>query len=594
MNKPDDNTQTDTSKINLGYDWEATGGQLKNELCATCKHYRDDPEYLKDLGYKSPQCKLKSITGRGCDTRPNDRCGDWVKNEGRKTALVVYPGFLKVDNYLDNVELFYEQQPFFYNKTGLFWFWNFEFYKWELVDEVDLMIAIEKQLQLQGQTVSRGVKSNYVEAFKRVGRQKMPEDAPKSWIQFKDIVFDIDNQISFPAKPNYFFCNPIPWVLSNSDKTPVIDTLFEQWVGKSYVQSLYEIIAYCCLQDYPIHLIFCFTGSGSNGKSKYQGLVTKFIGGSNVCSTELDVLIDSRFESFKLFKKLVCVMGETNFGLLKKTSLLKKLTGQDLIGFEYKNKAPFDAVNYAKVMISSNSLPSSDDTSDGFYRRWFIIDFPNTFGEGKNVLKTIPEEEFNNLAKKVVNILPDLIKRGDFTNQGSIEDRKNKYIAASNPINIFLHAFCEDVEESYVLYGELYNAYVKVLKKFKKRIMKKKYFGQALNEEGFIVEKKSVKNEDDDFVSAYYVVGLKLKDDFMTIMTIMTQLSLNFPTQGNQVKVTSKLSELSQKEKLVVSDENVDIIYHKCTLCGRTPTQKWVQNKPYCIQCISFFNKNES
>jgi putative DNA primase/helicase len=70
---------------------------------------------------------------------------------------------------------------------------------------------------------------------------------------------------------------------------------------------------------------------------------------------------------------------ETNFNLLTSTNLLKRLVGGDLIGFEKKGKDPFDDYNYAKIMINSNSMPMSQDESDGFYRRWLIIDFPNEF-----------------------------------------------------------------------------------------------------------------------------------------------------------------------------------------------------------------------
>jgi len=43
-----------------------------------------------------------------------------------------------------------------------------------------------------------------------------------------------------------------------------------------------------------------------------------------------------------------------------------------------------------------------------FYRRWTIIDFPNQFTEKKDILKDIPEIEFNNLATKCVVILKNL------------------------------------------------------------------------------------------------------------------------------------------------------------------------------------------
>src|SRR3990167_11027816 len=50
---------------------------------------------------------------------------------------------LPVNNFLENVQLFHEQQPFFYDKNQLFWFWNKELTKWEITDEVDIMNSLE-------------------------------------------------------------------------------------------------------------------------------------------------------------------------------------------------------------------------------------------------------------------------------------------------------------------------------------------------------------------------------------------------------------------------------------------------------------------
>ena len=214
--------------------------------------------------------------------------------------------------------------------------------------------------------------------------------------------------------------------------------------------------------------------------------MSKFLGKENVCSTDLDLLVGnnkSRFEIFKLYKKLACILGETNFGILQSSAILKKLTGSDLIGFEVKNKAPFDDYNYAKIIIASNSLPSSEDTSDGFYRRWVIIDFPNQFKEGKDITKSIPEIEYNNLAKKCCNLLPELLERGEFTNQGSIEERKNKYIMASNPLPFFIEHFFFQNPQGYIRYSDFYLKYVKFLQKYKRRIVSKKEFSKILIEE---------------------------------------------------------------------------------------------------------------
>ena len=139
-------------------------------------------------------------------------------------------------------------------------------------------------------------------------------------------------------------------------------------------------------------------------------------------------------------------MGETNFNEINKTSILKKLSGGDLIGFEYKNKDHFEDKNYAKIIIATNNLPTTTDKTVGFYRRWLIIDFPNQFSEQKNILDDIPDEEYKSLALKSSIILKDLLKKRKFHNEGSIEERMKRYEDHSNP----LEKFCkENVVEDY-------------------------------------------------------------------------------------------------------------------------------------------------
>lgn len=405
----------------------------------------------------------------------------------------------------ENVEEFHSENPFFYDKNKLFWFWNHERSKWEIVDETDLLNMIEKSFEMKGQIVTTNLLNKYMKAFESIGRLNKPKEPNKNWIQFKSTVFNIKTKETFQATPEYFFCNSIPYDIGKNIETPTMDKLFGEWVGEKYIPTLYEIIAYCCLNDYPIHSLFCLIGSGRNGKSRFLTLINNFVGKDNCTATELDYLLDSRFESAKLFKKLVCVMGETNFGVLSKTSLLKKLTGQDLIGYEFKNKMPFDDFNYAKLLISSNSLPPSTDTSEGFYRRWCILDFPNNFPEGKDILEIIPEIEYENLALKVTKILPELLERGTFTNQGTIEERQKKYIMASNPLSMFIEEFCERGVDCYCKPSDLYSAYFEYLTFHKRRTIKIKAFGQLLAEEGIGIE-----HTWKDDVNGRFAIGVKL------------------------------------------------------------------------------------
>ena len=464
---------------------------------------------------------------------------------------------IKIDNYIENAYQFYKHQPFFYDKVGLFWFWNFSDKKYECVDDVDVMNKLDRVLGFNGQTVSRGIKSNYLEAMKRVGRLKKPKEAPLKWIQFRGKAYSLESGEIYDVTPHYFFTNPIPYEIGVSSDTPTMDNLFEEWVGKDYVQTLYEIIAYCCYRSYPIQVLFCLYGSGRNGKSCFLRLLTKFLSMANIASTELDTLLTSRFETFKLYKKLAYSIGETNFGLISKTSMIKKLVGGDTIGYEVKNKQPFDDYNYAKLMIASNSLPTSEDTSDGFYRRWNIVPFPNQFPEGKDILATIPKEEYNNLALKSCKILKELLAKGSFSNQGDIKKRRYNYIMASNPLPLFIDKCCEKGDSLFVSYNELYFHYVTFLKKTNRRKVSRKEFKSALEDEGLFVEKCSKKVDDDEnpWKSTYWVDGLKFCDICDNYPLNLTQ----FPSKQNRVESMSQMSQMSQK-KPEVEDLSEDFI----------------------------------
>jgi phage/plasmid-associated DNA primase len=169
--------------------------------------------------------------------------------------------------------------------------------------ETDLINSIDDTLRLTGMTVNGKLKQAYLESFRRVGRKFKPQDAPVKWIQFKDKAYSITSGDIHNIKSNYFFTNPIPYKIGESTETPVMDKLFEEWVGKERVKTLYEIIAYCCYRDYPIHTIICMVGTGRNGKSQFQRLMRKFLGVENVCDTELDDLMNSRFEGFGLYSQ---------------------------------------------------------------------------------------------------------------------------------------------------------------------------------------------------------------------------------------------------------------------------------------------------
>jgi len=392
----------------------------------------------------------------------------------------------------DLAQQFININPCYYDRSKNWWLWNRYECKWELTDETDILNSLDEQANVN--TVKATEKNEIIEALKQVSRKNIPLPIKPTWIQFKDMIVDIISGERFKATSKYFVTNPIPYELhkENFEETPVIDKIFKDWVGKDYVKTLYEIISYCLLPDYPINRLFCFVGSGMNGKSKFLELVRRFIGEDNVCSTELDTLIASRFEITRLHKKLICQMGETNFNEMNKTSIIKKLTGGDLIGFEYKNKDPFNEKNYAKIIIATNNLPTTTDKTMGFYRRWCIIDFPNQFSEKRDILLDIPEEEYNALANKCIIILKDLLEKRGFHKEGSIEDRMEKYEARSDFLQKFLDEFTKESMDEYITKADFRKKFASWCKENRHREMADNTLSKNMKKKGIEAGRKYV------------------------------------------------------------------------------------------------------
>lgn len=396
---------------------------------------------------------------------------------------------LFIPNKEEICENYYSINPYFFDDVGLFWFWDSASKSYVIKDELDLMndiksIAAQKNFSI----VSGTFWTEMNRALKLIGRSHKPKEWNPNWIQFNDKVYDIKIKEIYSPNKDFFNANPIPHNVGAEDKTPTIDRLFEEWVGADHVLELKELCFYCMLQDYPIHRLFFLFGRGLNGKGKFLEFLLNLIGDRNTTSSSITKLISRDFEVAKLYKKLLCQMGETNFQILEKTEVLKQLSGQDLMSAEFKNKNSFDFKNNAKLVIATNCLPPTLDVTNGWHRRIKIIDFPNQFKEGLNPVKQIPAYEYDNFCFQLIRIGNELLDRGMFSNDGTIEKRQEEYEVRSNPIKPFIQQFYDLDGSSKIPFFEIADKFQKYLQERKYRIMDKKEISLLLEKEGF--EKK--------------------------------------------------------------------------------------------------------
>lgn len=397
----------------------------------------------------------------------------------------------------------------YYDENQLWWLWNQNDTVWKIADETDIMNIVDSAIQFNSSTLESKVKGIILEGLKREGRKNKPRELGANEIQFKDKIINLDTMIVTTATKEVFALNPIPWPLAENSETPTMDKLMREWVDDKK-DLLYETIAFAIAPQYFIHRIICLTGSGRNGKSQFLGVLRKFLGPQNYTSSDLELLCESRFEASKLYRKLVCFMGETNFAIIKKTSMIKRLTGQDVIGIEFKGKKAFDTESYAKIFMATNSLPETLDKTEGFYRRWLIVDFNHKFEEKANIIDLIPPEEYSALATKSIRLLNKLRKDCFFSGEGSVADRKKAYEFRANPISQYLALeYVKDVNGD-VPFFEFFDGLTAFLGARGFRLMTKRAVSDCLEELGYEMHK--MHPEGDQTKTWHYVMGLRKKE----------------------------------------------------------------------------------
>ncbi len=88
--------------------------------------------------------------------------------------------------------------------------WNWNENTWGMIDEVDILIMLDKASQNRLGTINNTTKNMYLEALKRVARQNKPSKSPETWVQFKDCIIDLKDKEIIRYKPshNYFITKP--------------------------------------------------------------------------------------------------------------------------------------------------------------------------------------------------------------------------------------------------------------------------------------------------------------------------------------------------------------------------------------------------
>ena len=145
--------------------------------------------------------------------------------------------------------------------------------------------------------------------------------------------------------------------------------------------TLFQMIGSCFDDDVAeLQTAFMLTGSGSNGKSTLLEIIEALVGVENICRTPFPEFGHNQFAKGNLVGKSVALDDDIDLHA-PLNSAMKPLITQRVQECEQKYKQAFDFKQTCTFIGAINGQPHTLDTSNAFWRRWIILDFPMTFSK---------------------------------------------------------------------------------------------------------------------------------------------------------------------------------------------------------------------
>jgi putative DNA primase/helicase len=342
-------------------------------------------------------------------------------------------------------------------------------------------------------------------------------------------ILNIETRVLTPYNPKKIFFNKLPITYNKEAKCPNIEKHFEVILkNPEDIKVMYEIIGYCLARENFLEKAVMFVGNGRNGKTKTLELIHKFIGEKNASALSLTQIAENSFELSELFGKMVNLAGDISSTALKETGGFKKVVGRDVINAKRKFLPTLSFTNYAVSIFACNELPKVYDTTDGFWDKWLLFDFPYKFVpqselsrwteveqeqlkfrllNPNHILLISTPEELSGLLNKALDRLDYIKKKKEFSYSRGVEEVRREWIRKADSFQAFVMDNLEDAPEDFRLDKNiLKKVYHNYCKKYKVK-------GVSTNSYRITLEETFGVGEMQDSYGVRHWTGVKFKKD---------------------------------------------------------------------------------
>jgi putative DNA primase/helicase len=309
---------------------------------------------------------------------------------------------------------------------------------------------------------------------------------PANLLVVENELLDVEKREIKEHSPEVLITTKLPVNYDPNADCPKIKKFLSEVLHENDIPVVQEVVGYCLLKDYRYAKAVMMLGPGENGKSTLLNLITALLGDKNVATPSLQDLLRDRFAKAELYGKLANIHADIPTIELKNTGPFKMLTGQDMIYAQRKFRDPFNFRNFAKLLYSANQLPKTEDISRAFFRRWIIIDFPNSFPEDdprrdeKLLEKLTTPEELSGFLNWALEGLQRLLKQGHFTRTKTRKEIEERWITETDSLLAFVRHKVEEDASIFVTTDDFYEAYQKYCAEMDMPVIEKNLIGRNL------------------------------------------------------------------------------------------------------------------
>lgn len=229
---------------------------------------------------------------------------------------------------------------------------------------------------------------------------------------------------------------------THTDAPVWVQTLMET-VGEGNMNTLEEYLGLCLLgRATEFQRALFLTGQGSNGKSTIVDAATRCFPPESICHVSPHHLASQRAEYhlMEVRGRLINVVTEVSDKELRDASSYKSLVSGD----PTSGRPPFGQVcrfrPVAGHVFVCNRLPSTSDSSDGFWRRAIVIDFERQF-VGSEIDPTRPmklQAERSGITSRLIAAGLNAIERGSIAVSSASLEVAREWRIQSTPVLAFM------------------------------------------------------------------------------------------------------------------------------------------------------------